>query len=147
MPTPFGHGLAALALAALVGLDEPADLASFIGGALAPDGDLVAGLVLRGDPMELHRRFGSHSPLALGLAAVGAAALTRGRARSATLAAVGAALHLAMDSLPWVYMKAQSTAARGWPQFVRSVIVNSAFDIAVLGPFAYAAWRWCRNRR
>ncbi len=147
MPTPFGHGLAALALAALVGLDEPADLASFVGGAVAPDGDLVAGLILRGDPMELHRRFGSHSPLALGLAAAGAAALTRGRARSAALAAAGAALHLAMDSLPWLYTKAQSTAARGWPQFIRSVVLNSAFDIAVLAPLAYAAWRWRRDRR
>lgn len=147
MPTPFGHGLAALALAALVGLDEPSDLASFVGGALLPDGDLVLGLLYRGDPMELHRRFGSHSPLALALAAAGAAALNRRRTRSAALGAAGAAIHLMMDALPWVYVKAESTAARGWPQFLRSVALNSMFDIAILGPLALAAWRWRRDGR
>ncbi|HWQ28011.1 MAG TPA: hypothetical protein VNN12_03205, partial [Dehalococcoidia bacterium] len=89
MPTPFGHGLAAFALATLAGFDEPADLAAFVGGAMLPDGDLVAGLLLRGDPMQLHRRFGSHSALAPAFAAVGAFACSRARTKGAALAAAG----------------------------------------------------------
>jgi hypothetical protein len=114
MPTPFGHGLAALALGPLLGVAKPADLTAFVGGALLPDSDLVAGLVLRGDPMQLHRRFGSHSPVAPVFAAAAAAAFSRGRARSAALAATGAVLHLAMDTMPWVFVKAEPTRTRGW---------------------------------
>lgn len=146
MPTPFGHGLAALALGTLMGLDEADDLAAFVGGAMLPDADLIVGLVLRGDPMRLHRRFGSHSLLAPVFAATAAACLSRVRGRSAAWAAAGGALHLTMDSMPWVFVKAESTAERGWRQFVRSVVLNSAFDTAVFGPLAYAAWRWRRGR-
>ncbi len=146
MPTPFGHGLAALALGTLMGLEEPGDLAAFIGGAMLPDADLAAGLALQGDPMTLHRRFGSHSSLAPVLAAAIAAGVSRARLRHAALAAVGAGLHLAMDSMPWVFVKAESTSVHGWRQFVRSVVINSAFDSAVFGPLAYAAWRWRRRR-
>lgn len=146
MPTPFGHGLAAFALATFAGVDDPADLAAFVGGAMLPDGDLVAGLLLRGDPMQLHRRFGSHSALAPAFAAVGAFACSRARTKSAALAAAGASLHLVMDAMPWVFVKAESTAARGWRQFLKSVVLNSAFDIAVFAPVAYVAWRRRRVR-
>lgn len=143
MPTPFGHGLAALTLGALAGLDDGADLVAFVGGAMLPDADLVAGLLVKGDPMHLHRRYGTHSLLApLASAALAASAGGGGRRRRAALAGAGALLHLAMDSMPWVFVKAESISRRGWFQFLRSVTVNSLLDVAAFGPMAYLAWRW-----
>ncbi len=120
---------------------------AFVAGGVIPDLDLLAGLALQGDPMALHRRFGTHTLLTPAVIASVALLAGRARARRGIIVAAGAALHLAMDVMPWVYVKAEPTSEEGWLQFVSAVARSSAMDIAAFGTLALAAWALTSRRR
>lgn len=138
MPTPFGHVLAGVAAGRILRLREPGELAAFAGLATLPDIDLAISLVLRGDPMVLHRHIGTHRPLAPIVAGAGGWLLARDgrRARTAAIVAGAVALHLLADGTPLPYPQSDGTRAVGWFRFIRNVVIATAMDLAVFGPLA-----------
>lgn len=141
MPTPLGHALAAVAAARVLRLRNPDELAAFAAAAVLPDVDLGVSLLLRGDPMALHRRIGTHSPLfPLGVGAGGWFAARDGRrVRAALVAAAGAGLHLLTDRFTLPYPESDGTKDVGWLRFTLTVTLSTLIDLAVFGPLAALA--------
>lgn len=142
MATPLGHALAGLVAGRWLRLKEPGEMAAFVALATAPDIDLFVSLFARGDPMALHRRMGTHLPLAPLAAGVAGWVLGRpnARARDAVIAGGGVATHLLTDwfvLLP--YPGSHSTGRVGWIRFVFNVSLATLLDLATYGPLAVLA--------
>jgi membrane-bound metal-dependent hydrolase YbcI (DUF457 family) len=110
MSSPVGHTIVGLALARRLGVrSRPGVLASVLLANL-PDTDVLAGVLLRGDPWSLHRR-ASHTlwfaALAGGVAGAAGAVRADGgldartRARDALAGAVIVGSHIVLDRLPY----------------------------------------------
>ncbi len=139
MATPLGHALAGLVAGRWLRLREPGELAAFIGLATAPDIDLFVSLFVRGDPMTLHRRMGTH--MAVAPLAAGAAGwfLSRpgARAHAAVIAGGGVGVHLLTDWIILIpYPGSHSTGRAGWLRFIVNVSVAMLLDLATYGPLA-----------
>lgn len=142
MATPLGHALAGVVAGRWLRLHMPGELAAFVGLATAPDVDLFVSLFVRGDPMALHRRMGTHqaaAPLAAGV--VGWLLGKRGaRARSAVIAGGGVGLHLLTDwTILLPYPGSRSTGRVGWVRFIINVSLATLLDLATYGPLAVLA--------
>ncbi len=142
MATPLGHALAGLVAGRWLRLRQPGELAAFVALATAPDIDLFVSLFVRGDPMTLHRRMGTHLPVAPLAAGVAGWLLARpgARARAAVIAAGGVGTHLATD---WIilfpYPGSHSTGRVGWFRFIANVSLATLMDLATYGPLAVLA--------
>ena len=143
MSTPVGHTLFGLALARRLGVRSHVGLGATVVAASLPDIDVIAGLVLHGDPWKLHRQ-GTHTlgfALTAGMVAGFAGLLSRGSAEGerdlvadALTGAIIVGSHVALDRMPFPYLATK----KGTPRNVarRNMALNWMLDAVVYGLIA-----------
>ena len=148
MATPIGHGLVGMVLARRLGVRSPAGLAIAAAGAMFPDTDLIAGIVLHRDPYRLHRKLthttGFTTTLGMlagfsGIVSAGSAERERDLIADAAVGAAVVSSHVLVDKLK---LPVYRISRKGMP--VRRVFVNEAVnslvDVIVYGALAWALW-------
>ena len=137
MATPIGHALVGMMLARRLGVTSPAGKAAAVVAAGLPDIDVLAGLVLHGDPWRLHKHgkrthtvgFALTSGMLAGFAGLVSAGNVEGERDLIADALAGAVLvgsHILLDAVPLPYLKRPKGTARG-----RNPIVRNAFNLAL----------------
>ena len=147
MSTPAGHSLVGIALARRLGVKSQIGLAAAVIAASLPDADVIAGVVLHGDPWRIHRR-GTHTfgfAVAAGAIAGFVGLITRGTyegdrdlVADAILGALLVSSHIVLDDLPLPYRSNVRGAAGTRIAGVR--VVNWLLDAVVYGALAWKLW-------
>jgi membrane-bound metal-dependent hydrolase YbcI (DUF457 family) len=153
--SPIGHALIGMTLARRMGMTSSAGAATGVVAAGLPDFDVLAGVVLHGDPWRLHvHGRGTHTlafALTSGMLAGLAGLVSRGSAEGerdliadALAGTVLVGSHIVLDALPMPYLKIR----RGSP--VREAIwksaVNWLMDALVYGFVARRLWKRTEGR-
>lgn len=142
MASPIGHGLVGIAIARRLGVRSKLALTITALAASLPDVDIIAGLLLYGDPQRLHRK-GTHTlNFALtagalaGLAGILRAESIEGERDLLADAIVGATIvgsHVALDAVP-------IPEIRVGPTFLDMSLTNWLIDAVVWSGVAWAIW-------
>lgn len=146
MASPIGHTLIGLAIARRLGVRSPAGMVAAVVGASLPDADVIAGIVLHGDPWKLHRK-ATHTPgfaLSAGMLAGFAGLVSAGNAEGERDLIVdsftGAAIvgsHILLDR---VALPPYFSTKPGAPSRLRNEAIRWAVDLLVYGPIAWLLW-------
>lgn len=148
MASPIGHALIGMTLARRMGMTSGAGTAAGVVAAGWPDVDVIAGLVLHGDPWRLHRH-GTHtlgfavaSGMLAGFGGLVSAGSAEGERDLIVDALAGAALvgsHIVLDALPLPYLKIPKPAPLR--EALWKTAANWTIDAVVYGFVAARLWK------
>jgi membrane-bound metal-dependent hydrolase YbcI (DUF457 family) len=145
--TPIGHTLFGVALARRLGVRSPVGTAAAAVVASLPDADVIAGLLLRGNPWSMHRK-GTHTlsfavtaGMLAGLTGIVSAGSARGDRDVIADTLTGALLvgsHVVLDNVWFPYLSPR----RGAPARKVAGIsaINWLIDAVVYGAIAWRLW-------
>ncbi len=147
MSTPIGHTLFGITLARRLGVRSPVGMAAATVAASLPDADVIAGLILHGDPWRLHRQethtleFALTAGMLAGFAGVVSAGSAEGERDLVADALTGAALvgsHVVLDNLPFPYVSVKK--GRPAKRVAGINAVNWLLDALFYGALAWKLW-------